>query len=203
MQDVNNWAEFVGTIGEVVRVNQHCKGITFYKVVLHVQRTSGTIDEVPMMTRDTIIKRCNACKGSKVSVKGTVQRNCEWDEKRKMNHVKLEIQVTEMEVVSEAELDKNEVFLSGSLYGETILRQTPQGKTITDFSIISYITPIKSVRLWCIAWGNVAYSIKEMEEGDTVAFSGRFQSREYTKKWGDGEKEQRTVYEISVMRLIE
>lgn len=202
MEHESNRAELVGTIGEDVRWS-HRSGNTFlYKTVLHVQRTSGTIDKVPLIVRSSILQKCKVCKGSKVSVVGTVRSYEDVDPKRQKHHMKMYAQVEEMEVVPNDEPDKNEVFLSGTIHGTPVLRQTPLARTITDFSIISHATPKRTFMLWCIAWGSTAYSINEKVAGDDVTFRGRFQSRDYTKKWEDGE-EKRTVQEISVMDLIE
>lgn len=204
MRDKNNWVELVGTIGEDVRWNHRCRSTLLYTTVLHVQRTSGTVDEIPMIVNGEILKQCDVHKGSKVRVEGRVQRHSEWDEKWQVYHTKLYVQVTGMEVVPDTEPDKNEVFLSGTICGEPILRRTPRNKMIVDFSIICTRNNIrrKSHRIWCIAWGSEAYSINEMCEGDNVAFYGRFQSRYYTKRLENGEEAQQITYEISSMKLV-
>lgn len=199
----SNRVELVGTIGEDVKKRYRRTDFTLYETVLHVRRTSGTIDKVPLIVRDSILKKCNVCKGSKVSVVGTVRSYEDVDQERQKHHMKMYAQVAEMEVVPNNEIDKNEVFLSGTIYGTPVLRQTPSAKTIADFSIISQATPKKTFMIWCIAWGSAAYSINKKAAWDNVTFRGRFQSRGYTKRWDDGEEEQRTVQEISLMNLIE
>lgn len=204
MRDKNNWVELVGTIGEDIRLSYGNQFYTCYKTVLYVQRTSGAIDEIPIFIDERNLKQCDAHKDSKVSVEGRVQRRSEWDEKKQGYHVTLYVQVTEMKVVPDTEPDKNEVFLSGTICGDPILRTTPKGKMIADFSIIcTRASGWKSYRIWCIAWGSAAYSISEKCEGDRVAFYGRFQSRYYTKVLENGEEEQRITYEVSSMKLVE
>lgn len=203
MYDENNRAEFVGTIGEDMRISHKVSNCTFYDVVLHVKRISGIIDKIPLIVREKILKQCEVSKGSKISVKGELQSRAEWDPKRRKSHMRMYVQVTEMKVVSDDEKDKNEVFLSGTMCGEPNLRRTPKGKDIVDFSIISWLKNAKSYRVWCIAWHKMAYSINEKKNKEPLTFLGKFQSREYTKRWGDGEEEQKLVYEISVVELIE
>lgn len=204
MREENNWAEFVGTIGEDIRRNHRRANAFFYKTVLHVRRLSGTIDEIPLCVDGEILKQCDAHKDSKVKVEGRIQRRREWDEKWQVHHMRLYVQVTGMEIVPDTEPDKNEVFLSGTICGEPILRSTPLNKTVVDFSIICTRNNIrrKSYRIWCIGWGSEAYSINEMCEGDNVAFYGRFQSRYYTKRLESGEEAQQITYEISSMKLV-
>lgn len=204
MRDENNWAEFVGTIGEDIRLSHGNQFYACYKTVLCVRRTSGAIDAIPIFIDGRGLKQCDVHKGSKVRVEGRVQSQHEWDEKRQEHHVKLYVQVTEMKVVPDTEPDKNEVFLSGTIYGKSILRKTPRGKNIVDFTIVyTRENGWKSHRIWCIAWGSAAYSISEKCEGDRVAFQGRFQSRYYIKALKNGKEEQRITYEVSSMKLVE
>lgn len=94
----------------------------------------------------------------------------------------------------------------GGICGDnkSILRKTPRGKNIVDFTIVyTRENGWKSHRIWCIAWGSAAYSISEKCEGDRVAFQGRFQSRYYIKALKNGKEEQRITYEVSSMKLVE
>ena len=52
-----------------------------------------------------------------------------------------------------------------------------------------------------IAWGQLASDLSQRRTGDILALEGRIQSRLYTKRLETG-PEQRTAYEVSVMRLI-
>ena len=205
MRDENNWVELVGTIGEDIRWSHRIGNAFLYRTILHVRRLSGIIDEIPMNVNSEILKQCDAHKDSKVRVEGRIQRRREWDKKWQVYHVRLYVQVTGMEIVPDTEPDKNEVFLSGTICGEPILRSTPLHKTVVDFSIIYTRNNIRkeSYRIWCIAWGSEAHSISKKCEGDAVAFYGRFQSRYYTKRLESGEEEQQITYEISSMKLVE
>ena len=203
MQSKTNSAQFVGKVGEDIQINHKRRYGIFYKIILHVQRMSGVIDEIPMIVKDTILERCNVCKGSKIRVEGRVQRHWLLDEKTQKRQVKLYVQVTQMEEVTEAEPDKNEVFLSGMIWGTPNLRKTPFNKIITEFSIVTKGEYQKNYKIWCIAWGKSAYAVELKSDGETIAFQGRFQSRYYTKVLENGEEEQKITYEVSVMELIE
>lgn len=54
----------------------------------------------------------------------------------------------------------------------------------------------------CIAWGQVAMVTGQLPVGSTLALEGRVQSRVYTKVV-DGVPQERTAYEVSIMRLQE
>ena len=59
----------------------------------------------------------------------------------------------------------------------------------------------RSDYLPCIAWGQVAMITGRMAVGSPLALEGRVQSRIYTKVV-DGQAEERTAYEVSVMQLV-
>ena len=53
----------------------------------------------------------------------------------------------------------------------------------------------------CIAWGQVASQVAQMQVGERLTLEGRVQSRTYIKQL-DGGSEERTAYEVSVMQLL-
>ena len=60
----------------------------------------------------------------------------------------------------------------------------------------------RSDYLPCIAWGALAQRCAAMSVGDRLSLEGRLQSRTY-KKVVDGREEERTAFEVSVMRLAQ
>ena len=54
----------------------------------------------------------------------------------------------------------------------------------------------------CIAWGSLAYRCGAMVVGDQLSLEGRLQSRTYTKEV-DGQTQERTAFEVSVMSLTD
>ena len=54
----------------------------------------------------------------------------------------------------------------------------------------------------CIAWGQTAMQIAQMDVGEHLTIEGRVQSRTYTKLL-EGGSEERTAFEVSVMQLVE
>ncbi len=53
-----------------------------------------------------------------------------------------------------------------------------------------------------IAWGQLAVKASRLQVGDPLALEGRVQSRTYHKVLESGEAEERTAYEVSMMRLL-
>ena len=204
MKDKNNWAEFVGTIGEDIRFHHQGKRASFYSIILHVQCKIGVIDKIPMIVNEEDLKACNAHKGVKVRIEGRVQRQQKWDEKSQQRHVIIYVQVIKMESVSDEEQDQNKVYLTGTLYDFSIMKRAYENKkAFLSFSIITKVITGETYRIWCVALGENAYSIDQMELQGEIAFFGRFQSRDYVKGLPNGEKEQRTTYEIFVTELVE
>ena len=78
---------------------------------------------------------------------------------------------------------------------------TPFGREITDMLIAVNRAYNKSDYIPCIVWGRNARYASGFEVGDKITVIGRVQSREYEKVQDDGEKTQRTAYEVSVSRL--
>ena len=100
---------------------------------------------------------------------------------------------------SEAE-PANRLELTGVLCKAPILRRTPLGREICDLMLAVNRKYGRADYLPCIAWGGLAQRCAGLAVGDGVRLEGRLQSRAY-QKVVDGAAQERTAYEISVMRL--
>ena len=98
--------------------------------------------------------------------------------------------------------DENHLELSGTLCKPPVLRTTPLGRTICDMILAANRRYGRADYLPCIAWGSLAYRCGSMEVGDRLALEGRLQSRIYTKEI-DGQTQERTAFEVSIMSLID
>ena len=98
--------------------------------------------------------------------------------------------------------DENRLELSGTLCKPPVLRTTPLGRTICDMILAINRRYGRADYLPCIAWGSLAYRCGEMAVGDHLALEGRLQSRIYTKEV-DGQLQERTAFEVSVMSLAD
>ena len=96
----------------------------------------------------------------------------------------------------------NHLELSGTLCKPPVLRATPLGRTICDMILAANRRYGRADYLPCIAWGSLAYRCGSMEVGDRLALEGRLQSRIYTKEI-DGQTQERTAFEVSIMSLTD
>lgn len=95
----------------------------------------------------------------------------------------------------------NEIKLRGFLCKKGQYR-----KTFTDRKVVDFILAVnrlfnKSDYLPVIAWGKDAKYISNQEIATEFEIEGRFQSRKYTKRSQDGERIERTAYEISSSKV--
>ena len=105
-------------------------------------------------------------------------------------------------LVETAGEDVNIIELKGAICKPPVLRRTPLGRCICDMMLAVNRRYGRADYLPCIAWGQVAMVTGQLPVGSTLALEGRVQSRVYTKVL-DGVPQERTAYEVSIMRLQE
>jgi len=110
----------------------------------------------------------------------------------------------EMDTIMDSTVDAdiNHLVLEGFITKDTMFRTTPKGKKITDFMVaVNSPDPRHPNYIPCIAWGDNAYRVDCMGQGDHIRLEGRVQSREYEKilHGEDGETtiHRRIAYEVS------
>ena len=93
---------------------------------------------------------------------------------------------------------QNDVYFVGTIEREPKNRKTPKGRNITD--LIVRIPSIFASSFYCkvpvVMWGKQADEAAQLSAGDKVEIYGRLQSRQYTKRYEDGE-EVKTATEVS------
>lgn len=168
----------------------------FYAFPLATKRLSGNVDRVLVHIYEEIKDQFYF--GQKISISGEIRtyKGIGKDDKR---HLFLYIIPYVIDVNSEF-LGEDED--SGSIEGEIQwimpLRKTPRGRTIVDFGLKSNRLSGRYDMIPCIAWEENANDISLLKPGDKLKVRGRLQSREYVKKFENGEVEVRTAYEFSV-----
>ena len=83
-----------------------------------------------------------------------------------------------------------------------VFRRTPLGREICDLMLAVNRRYGRCDYLPCIAGGALAQRCAALSVGDRLSLEGRLQSRTY-KKVVDGREEERTAFEVSVMRLAQ
>ena len=114
---------------------------------------------------------------------------------------RLVITVLARELAPTAEKPANHLALAGALCKPPILRRTPLGRSISDLILAVPRSYGRADYLPVIAWGQVASQVCTLEAGAPLSLEGRVQSRVYRKVTETG-PEERTAYEVSVMRLL-
>ena len=175
--------------------------LQFFRFPLEVRRLSGAADQINVILSQQLLESLPAlyC-GQYLQVSGQVRTY----NNRSGVGSKLVITVLARSITPAApeEEDANRLLLSGTLCRPPNLRSTPLGRSICDLTLAVNRTYGRADYLPCIAWGSVAYRCAAMEIGDPLRLEGRLQSRVYTKLL-DGQPQERTAFEVSIMRLLE
>ena len=113
----------------------------------------------------------------------------------------LSVFVNELQNVDGDVTDNNVVCLRGFICKEPTYRLIPSGKEISDVILAVNRPYAKTDYIPCICWGRDASYMSYQSVGTELILEGRFQSRKYTKRFENGESEERTAYELSVKKL--
>jgi hypothetical protein len=194
----NNEVCMAGEIISDFQFSHEVFGEKFYLFDLKVGRLSDKFDVLPVMVSERILDVEQSPIGADVEVQGQLRSfNQNIDGKSRVVLSIFADEITNMEYAK----SENVVTLQGFICKEPIYRKTPLGRDITDFTIAVNRPYGKSDYIPCIAWGRNAIYLAEQPIGTEIRTIGRFQSREYTKKFENGEVEIRTAFEFSVGRL--
>lgn len=163
------------------------------------ERTSGTIDNIPVIASEILVNKENICSGKYVEIKGEFRSmNVNMGER---NKVVLYIFVKKIQEISKKVNDENEIFIDGFLVKQPTYRETPYGREISDMTVAINRRKGKSDYIPCICWGRNAKFANSLVVGTHLKIQGRIQSREYYKQLSDGCSERRTAYEVSMSKM--
>lgn len=156
-----------------------------------VVRASGTKDVLPILMNKEMATRQELV-GQTVRVYGEIRTYAYTN-----GSIKLYVYVNSLQVVSEEEEHTNEVKIKGTILKEPVYRRTPSGRGITDLMLIAPCITGRRSHVPCIIWKMAAIYVANRKPGDRVIVTGRLQSREYEKKYENGEIEKKVTYEVS------
>ena len=134
-------------------------GKQFDRMVLSVQRLSGTYDHLNILTEHGLTENLELLDGPMVQV-----RCCEGP-------------------------PENRVRLTGTVCREPVYRHTPLGREITDLMRAVSRRYRRRDYVPCILWGSVARMGAECPVGTVLTVEGRLQSRCYVKQTEEGPEE--------------
>ena len=173
-------------------------GVEYFLLPLSARRLSGAEDHLNVIAAKEQLSGLSLKEGSPLTVRGEVRTF----NNRSGVGSRLVVSVFARELTQEEGEDENMLALSGVLCKPPALRATPLGRTICDMILAINRRYGRADYLPCIAWGSLAYHCGSMKVGDRLALEGRLQSRVYTKEI-DGQMQERTAFEVSVMSLAD
>ena len=199
MQTNNNKIFLRGRLAAPPSLSHVNHGVEYLLLPLSVSRLSGAEDTLHVVaSREQLDALPTLETGSPLTVSGEVRTF----NNRSGVGSRLVVSVFAKALSQEEGEDENRLELSGTLCKPPVLRTTPLGRTICDMILAANRRYGRADYLPCIAWGSLAYRCGSMEVGDRLALEGRLQSRVYTKEI-DGQTQERTAFEISIMSLTE
>ena len=194
MEHTNNTITVRGTLQALPVFSHENHGRRFFRFVLDVARLSGTVDSLPVIAEETLIKELDPFGGDMINVTGQIRSHNQKSDGRRH----LMIFIFAASVVVEDGDCINDVILDGVLCKEPVFRRTPLGRDICDIMLAVPRAFHRADYLPCILWGRTAQEISCCHVRDSVHIVGRLQSRIYTKATETGTDE-RTAYEISAL----
>lgn len=198
MREELNTTELCGVVACEPVFSHENHGQEFYRFTLEVERLSGQSDRIEILALSSTLAAASVTNGARIRVLGQLRTY----NNRSEGGRRLVISVLANIIAPWEGEARNVVKLNGTLCKPPILRRTPLGRSICDVMLAVNRRYGRSDYLPCIAWGQLAIQIGSMTVGSPLRLEGRIQSRIYSKVI-DGQTEERTAYEVSVMQLCE
>ena len=190
-----NQAVLEGYVRETPEPSHENHGIRFYRFPLEAPRLSGQRDLLPILIPEESLAM--TATDQPIRVQGQLRSF----NNRSGTGSRLILTVYSRDIQPGLGVPCNQIFLSGTLCKPPILRRTPLGRSICDIMLAVPRRYGRSDYLPVIAWGKLAVQTSELRAGDPLELEGRIQSRIYHKATETG-IEERTAYEVSMMRLL-
>ena len=198
MDETRNDLLLRGTAAAESAFSHENHGQRFYRFPLSVRRLSGQADVLQVIATGEQLSHLLPLTGRRLEIQGQLRS---FNNKSGQGS-RLVISAFTRLLVETAGEDVNIIELKGAICKPPVLRRTPLGRCICDMMLAVNRRYGRADYLPCIAWGQVAMVTGQLPVGSTLALEGRVQSRVYTKVV-DGVPQERTAYEVSIMRLQE
>ena len=196
MNDIHrNEAELEGLVQTPPAYSHENHGKPFYRCLLSVPRLSGQTDLLPLLLPEEL--QSAAVPGERLRLQGQLRSF----NNRSGPGRRLVLTVYARSLQPGLGEPVNRILLAGTLCKPPIYRRTPLGRSISDLILAVPRSYGRADYLPVIAWGQVASQVCTLEAGAPLSLEGRVQSRVYRKVTETG-PEERTAYEVSVMRLL-
>ena len=198
MEGSQNYVELWGIAGSAPAFSHENHARRFDKFPLRVERLSGQSDVPVIVAGEALLRTCPVSEGQSLRVTGQLRS---FNNKSGQGS-KLVITVFAQSMEPGDGTYFNRILLSGVLCKQPTLRRTPLGREICDIILAVNRRYGRADYLPCIAWGAIAQQTAILPVGSRLTVEGRVQSRGYTKTV-DGVRQERTAYEVSIMRPAE
>lgn len=189
----NNQAAISGKVLTELTLDHVYTGEKFYRFTLGVERTSGTVDKIPVVISERIIDTSKNYIDKPVQIIGQFRSYNDHSGVK----TKLLLFIFALEIFFNNDNDNiNNILLDGYICSSPTYRLTPYGREIADFTLAVPRAYGKSDYIPCISWNRNAKYISNLSPSTRIKICGRIQSRGYTKN-----EITYTAYELSVMSL--
>lgn len=202
MTNGNNLINIAGKICSDFQFSHEVYGEGFYRFDVRIYRLSEAADILPVTVSERIIDRGQLPEGTDIMISGQIRSYNNYVESDKRNKLVLTVFARDIDVISETpDLNPNDVFLNGYICKPPIYRTTPFGREIADLLLAVNRSYNKSDYIPCIAWGRNARFAGRLIVGDNIRLWGRMQSRQYQKRYENGDVIEKTAYEVSISKI--
>ena len=198
MEKNQNFVELSGQALSVPILSHENHGEQFYKFPLRVARLSGQYDIPTITVNANLLDDCPVLPDTSLYLRGQLRSY----NNKTGTPPRLIISVLARTLTGTEEGSCNTVRLCGTICKPPTYRRTPLGRQICDMILAVNRRYGRADYLPCIAWGTVAQQTALLDVGESLCLEGRIQSRTYAKTLSTGQSEERTAYEVSVMRPL-
>ena len=183
-----------GSLAELPAFSHENHDKRFHRFILEVERLSGAVDLLPVIVSEEVLCTMDLSGGSMLEITGQIRSF----NSRAATGRKLVISVYAETLTAVEGEAVNDVALTGVICKPPVYRRTPLGREICDVMLAVNRPYRRTDYIPCIFWGRTATAVRQAQVGQSVALTGRLQSREYIKILEQG-SEQRTAYEVSAI----
>ena len=194
MEHIANHIDLIGSLASAPQFSHDNHGRRFFSFFLEVERLSGTIDRLPVLASEQLLRTTAAQEGDALHITGQIRS---FNSRTPGRH-RLIISVLAEQMSVCGEPHDNLAVLTGVICKEPVYRRTPLGREICDVMLAVNRPYRRADYIPCILWGRTAQEAAAFPVGTTLTLTGRLQSRGDLKLLGS-ESEQRTAYEVSVI----
>lgn len=190
--------ELVGEVVSGPEYSHAAHGREFWKMQVAATRQSGVRDILPVTLPAEVLETWQPEKGEALYILGQIRSHAESYDG--VNRLCVEVAAAELRAPEPGD-PENAAEIWGVLDFDPKYRLTPFGREIADMLVRVPGKYQKVNKIPCIAWGRNAQLAAALDAGQQIMLRGRLQSRKYTKEGADGQRHERTVYEVSAAEI--